>query len=206
MNTKFTAHMEQDLDKIAHGEMERDTLLREFYTMFKKDLETFAGKDVKKATQLLDIVCPECKNHNLLIRFGKSGPFVACTGYPECKFTSNFTRTDNGSIELVKAETKVLEEKCPKCSEPMRQLVGRFGPFVACSGYPKCKYIKQEEASFPCPEDKGTIIKKMWKGKTFWGCSNYPKCKFTIFSDIEQQKCSTCKAPYLLKHIVKMAL
>lgn len=199
MNTKFTAHMEEDLDKIANGELERDALLREFYTMFSKDLEVFAGKDVKRPMQVLDIKCPECKKHNLVIRFGKSGPFVGCPGFPDCTFTSNFTRKEDGSVELVKTETKILEEKCPKCGSALRQLVGRFGPFVACSAYPKCKYIKQEKANFKCPEDQGAVVKKMWKGKTFWGCENYPKCKFTIFSDIEQKPCPKCKLPYLLK-------
>ena len=203
MDIKFTAHMEEDLDKIAHGNLDRDTLLREFYTMFKKDLEVFAGKSVKRATQPLEKQCPSCKKHNLVIRFGKAGPFVGCQNFPDCTFTSNFTRKEDGSIELVKLEVKLLDEKCPKCSTPLRQLVGKFGPFVACSGYPKCKYIKQEKANFPCPKDKSAIVKKIWKGKTFWGCANYPKCKFTIFSDIEQIPCPTCKIPYLLKRYNK---
>ena len=82
----------------------------------------------------------------------------------------------------------------------LRQMVGRYGPFVACSGYPDCKYIQQTKATFKCPLDKkGDVVKKTWKGKTFWGCSNYPKCKFVIFGDIEQKKCPECKAPFLVK-------
>jgi len=202
MNTKFTAHMEEDLDKIAQGEMERDTLLRSFYQEFSKALEKFKGKKIEKAIEPLDITCPKCQEHNLVIRTGKRGAFVGCTGYPECDFTSNFERKDDGSIELIKAEApQLLDKTCPKCGSQLRRIVGKFGPFVACSGYPKCKYILQEKAGFKCPYDKGDVLKKIWRGKTMWGCSNYPKCKFAVFSDIEEKPCPKCKLPFLaVKH------
>ena len=135
--------MEEDLDKIAHGELERDTLLREFYEPFIKMLQEFKGKDDgKRAAEPTEITCPKCKKHKLAIRFGKAGEFLGCLGYPECDFTSNFKRNEEGEIELVKAPNrKLLDEKCPQCGKPLRQLVGKFGPFVACSGYPECKYI-----------------------------------------------------------------
>ncbi|MGC2310235.1 MAG: type I DNA topoisomerase [Candidatus Babeliaceae bacterium] len=199
MNVKFTATMEQYLDKIAQGAMERDALLHEFYDKFAKDVETFAGT-AHKAAESTHIKCPECKKGTLLIRFGKAGPFVGCSRYPECTFTSNFERAEDGTIKLIAHEApQLLNEKCPECDKQLRKLVGKYGPFVACSGYPECKYIQQNKANFPCPLDGGEVIERSWKGKKFWGCSNYPKCKFSIAGDIEQKPCPKCKNPYLLK-------
>jgi DNA topoisomerase-1 len=83
-------------------------------------------------------------------------------------------------------------------------MVGRFGPFIACSGYPECKYIHTVKAKFPCPLDGGEVIERSWKGKKFWGCKNYPKCKFSISGEIEQVTCPQCKKqPYLLKRFNK---
>lgn len=199
MDYKFTAHMEEDLDKIAHGTAERDTVLDAFYQQFEKDLATFAG-EAKRPHEATGLTCPSCKQGDLVIRFGKSGPFVGCSTYPACTFTSNFTRKEDGTIELTSTEAPtILEEACPNCGKPLRQMVGRYGPFISCSGYPECKYIKQVVANFPCPLDSAEVIRKQWKGSVFWGCVNYPKCKFTIFSDIEQTPCPVCKTPYLLK-------
>lgn len=203
MDYKFTAIMEEDLDKIAQGTLERDALLLQFYEAFEKDLQTFRG-EAKRPIEPLEMTCPECKKHKLAIRFGKSGHFVGCLGYPECPFTSNFKRTEDGSIELIATEApKLLEEACPKCGKPLRSIVGRFGPFIACSGYPECKYIQQTKAHFSCPLDKGDILKKQWKGKPFWGCKNYPECKFVIFGDIDETPCPNCKNPYLVKKFEK---
>lgn len=206
MNVKFTALMEEDLDKIAHGELARDTLLREFYAAFKKDLDAFLGTDsARKAPEPTEIDCPNCKKHKLAIRFGKSGAFLGCLGYPECSFTSNFKRDESGAIELVQAEApKVLDETCPQCGKQLREVRGKFGIFKACSGYPDCKYIPQEKATFKCPScKKGDFVKRKWRGGTMYGCSNYPTCKFAVFSDIEEKPCPTCKLPFLAKKVDK---
>jgi DNA topoisomerase-1 len=203
MNIKFTALMEEDLDKIAHGDLDRDTLLLNFYAAFSKHLETFRG-EAKRPAEPTDIECPDCKQAKLVMRFGKAGPFLGCPRYPECKFTSNFERLEDGTIKLTTStEPKLLDEKCPNCEKPLRAMVGRFGPFVACSGYPECKYIQQKKACFPCPLSGGTVIERMWKGKKFWGCSDYPKCNFSISGDIEQKACPQCNNPYLLKKVSK---
>jgi len=202
MDKKFTAHMEEDLDKIANGEMERDELLRGFYREFQADLKRFKGGEDKgkRAAIPTDIICPKCKKHKLNIKFGKSGEFLGCSSYPECDFTSNFERTEEGEIKLIKTEPpKMLKEKCPNCGKPMRKLNGRFGEFTACSGYPECKYIKREVAGFRCPYDKGEVVQKVWRGGKFWGCDNYPKCKFAVFDEIVEQKCPQCKLPFLIK-------
>lgn len=206
MDKKFTAHMEEDLDKIAAGELERDKLLKDFYKDFQVDLKKFKGGDEKgkKAAIPTDIKCPTCKKNILNIRFGKSGEFLGCSGYPDCDFTSNFERDESGKIKLVKTEPpKLLKEKCPQCGSPLRVLNGRYGEFVACSAYPKCKYIKKEVAGFKCPLDKGDVSRKVWRGGKFWGCDNYPKCKFAVFDEIEEKKCPQCKLPFLIKKVAK---
>lgn len=204
MDVKFTANMEEDLDKIAQGELERDKVLKEFYKAFQKDLKAFKGTS-GKTPQTTDLTCPECKDHKLLIRFGKTGEFLGCAGYPECKFTSNFKRDEQGNIEFTKAEApKLLEEHCPNCGKALRVMKGRYGEFIACSGYPECKYIHLEKANFKCPTcNAGDIVKRKWKVRTFWGCSKYPACKFVIFSDILDKPCPKCKVPYLLKEFNK---
>ena len=200
MDIKFTALMEEDLDKIANGEVERDTILREFYTEFQKDLAQFSGKEGKHA-EPTNIDCPECKKFKLAIRFSKGGEFVGCQDYPTCQFTSNFTRTETGDIQLVESKPiELLEKECPKCSKKLRKVLGKFGEFIACSGYPECKYIHQETAHFKCPLDNnGDITERKWRGGSFWGCSNYPKCKFAVFADIVNRACPKCKAPFLAK-------
>jgi DNA topoisomerase I len=204
MDLKFTASMEESLDKIAQGNLSRDVVIKDFYHDFEKDLETFRG-EAKKAIEKTEIICPECKEGHLLIRFGKAGPFVGCERYPQCKFTSNFERQLEGAIKLVKQEgPKVLEEACPLCEKPLRQMVGRFGPFIACTGYPGCKYIKQNKAKFKCTQcGKGDVVQKIWKGKKFWGCGTYPECNFSISGEIEETPCSQCNAPYLLRRVDK---
>jgi len=203
MEIKFTADMEENLDKIAAGDLNRDKLLKSFYKTFKKDLEKFSGKK-KREVQETEVKCPKCKKSKLIIRFGKAGEFLGCPNYPECKFTCNFERTEDNKIKCKEIEPpKELDQKCPTCKKNLRQVVGKFGPFSACSGYPDCKYIHREIASFVCPNDKGEVVKRRWRGGAMWGCGNYPKCKFAIFGEIEEKKCSKCKSPYLLKKFSK---
>jgi len=204
MDIKFTAHMEEDLDKIAQGELNRDEVLIGFYNGFEKHLEKFKGKDGKRAIETTEVECPSCKKAKLIVRFGKAGEFLGCPNYPECKFTCNFQRTADNKLECVATpEPKVLDEKCPNCGSPLRQVMGRFGPFIACSNYPECKYIHKVKASFPCPLDGGEVVQRSWRGGKFWGCSNYPKCKFAVFGDIEQTTCPDCKLPFLVKKVAK---
>jgi DNA topoisomerase-1 len=201
MDTSFTAQMEQDLDKIAQGHMERDELLRSFYSDFEKSLEKFVGEGIRKQAEPTDITCPECKKDTLVIRFGKAGAFLGCASFPECTFTSAFKRDESGNIVIVEQEQpQVLDKICPKCEKNLRTVKGRFGPFTACSGYPQCKYIEPVTANFKCLSCKeGDVVKRIWKGNTFWGCSRYPKCSFSIPGDIEQTPCPSCSKPFLLK-------
>lgn len=199
MDPKFTALMEEDLDKIENGELDRDVLLKAFYEAFQEDLTKFRGTEGGKETIKTEIICPTCNKENLVIRFGKSGEFLGCAGFPDCSFTSNFKRLEDGTIELISAEpATLLDEKCPNCGNQLRKLRGKFGDFVACSGYPECTYIKRNVANFKCPQCKdGDVIERAWRGGKFWGCSNYPKCKFAVFDKIEERPCPSCKWPFL---------
>lgn len=201
MDVNFTAHMEEDLDKIAQGELDRDKLLIAFYKDFSQALKKFGGEKTERPSEETDITCPTCKKAMLAIKFGKAGAFLGCTNYPDCTFTSNFERLEDGSIKIVEKQgPELLDETCPNCNSQLVKRVGRYGPFTACSNYPKCKYIKQEEAGFKCIEcKKGSMVKRSWRGSTFWGCSNYPECRFTIPGEIQETPCKKCKRPYMLK-------
>ncbi|MBD3273034.1 type I DNA topoisomerase [Candidatus Dependentiae bacterium] len=198
INVSFTAHMEEDLDKIADGKIKRDEVLLEFYKKFKKDLETWAGKDGKKKAVETNIKCPECGN-KLVIRFGKTGEFLGCSKFPECTFTSQFTKDEQGKIQLAKQEEpQEIDIKCPNCGKNLVKKVGKFGPFYACPGFPECKYIHQESLKMPCPKCGKKIVKRVSRRGSFWGCSGYPKCKFIIPGDVQEEPCPKCKNPYLL--------
>lgn len=201
INVDFTANMEQALDKIAEGQIARDDVLLKFYEKFSEDVKKFGGNTTRREAKKTDLTCPEC-GKMLFIRFGKAGEFAGCEGFPECKFTSNIKRDEDGKLELVEAEQPDNEEvdiKCEKCGKTMIRRVGRYGPFIACSGYPECKHIHQEKLKMPCPKCKSAIGKRSWRGGTFWGCTSYPKCKFAIFGDVVEKKCPKCKKePYLL--------
>lgn len=189
--------MEEDLDKIAQGDIERNSVLLEFYDKFKKDLVKFGGQEASRKAIETDVECPECKK-KLVIRFSKNGEFAGCSGFPECKFTSNFTKAEDGTITLVHEEAQVVDISCPQCSKTLVKKMGRFGPFLSCPGYPDCKYIHQESLKTPCDVCGEKMVKRRWRGGAFWGCSGYPKCKNSIFGSIAEEKCPSCNAPYLV--------
>ena len=150
-----------------------------------------------------DVKCPECKKEYLGVRFGKAGEFLGCLSYPDCTYTCNFERTEDNKLRCIEIEKpKELDLKCEKCDSNLREIIGRYGKFIACSAYPECKYVYREKAPFKCPLDKkGDVVKRKWRGGTLWGCGNYPKCKFAVFGDIELTKCPECKLPFLVKKV-----
>jgi DNA topoisomerase-1 len=94
----------------------------------------------------------------------------------------------------------VLEEPCPKCGKPLLQRDGQYGEFVACSGYPKCKYVKQDLLEVPCPKCGGDVaVRKNRRGDTFYGCTRYPKCDFTSNQLLVNQTCPKCDSAYLVE-------
>jgi DNA topoisomerase-1 len=189
LDTKFTAQMEENLDKIERGEVKWTNLLKRFYGSFQKDLER-AGREMKGEVPV-DLACPKC-GRPMAIKSGKNGLFLACTGYPECKNTANFTRGEKGNILVEKVpEIEQTEATCDICGRPMVVKKGKFGPFLACSGYPECKYTRAlqpeggqntegKDAGVACKACGGRMLLKLNRsGQRFLACENYPRCTQT---------------------------
>ncbi len=191
MDYKFTAHMEDDLDSIAGGTKEWVPVIKEFYDPFKENLMK-KHEEVAKSEITSDVVCDKC-GKPMVIKMSRFGKFLACTGYPECRNTKPIDQ--NGAVMEHPPEHQT-DEKCDKCGSPMVLKHGRFGPFFACSAYPKCKNIKniQQKTGVTCPQcNQGDIIAKRSKrGKTFYSCNRYPDCKFALWSKPTGEKCPTC--------------
>ena len=253
----YTAHLEEELDDIEEGKEKWTDTLAEFYKKFQKDLK-YAEKhmeNIKRMEKPTDEKCENC-GAPLVIKWGKHGSFyacstydkedpntckftkenpinlpdldsadvqettqeeycencgrvmvlkrgrfgqfMACTGYPDCKTTR---RLDQGK----KVPDIPLDELCPKCGRNMMIRHGRFGEFTACSGYPECKYVKQNFIGVKCPEckDGDLVEKRARKGNTFYGCGNYPKCKFTSAHKPIAEKCPSCGSEYLVEKNLK---
>ena len=159
------------------------------------DLPDLDSADVQETTQ--EEYCENC-GRPMVLKRGRFGQFMACTGYPECKTTR---RLDQGK----KVPDIPLDEKCPQCGRNLLLRHGRFGEFISCSGYPECKWVKQNYIGVKCPECKtGDLAeKKARRGNLFYGCSNYPKCKFTSAYKPVDEPCPECGSPYLLEKTLK---
>ena len=254
---QYTARLEEELDEIEEGKEKWTDTLAEFYVKFKKDLR-YAEKhmeNVKRMEKPTEEKCERCGSP-LVIKWGKHGSFyacsayskddpnsctftkenpidlpdldsadmqetapeeycencgrvmvlkrgrfgqfMACTGYPDCKTTR---RLDQGR----KVPDIPLDEKCPQCGSNMVLRHGRYGEFVACSAYPKCKYVKQNYIGVKCPKCKeGELVeKKARRGNIFYGCSNYPKCRFTSAAKPLAEKCPQCGNDFLVEKNLK---
>ena len=254
---QYTARLEEELDEIEEGKETWTHALGDFYKKFEKDLR-YASKhmeNIKRMEKPTDEKCERCGSP-LVIKWGKHGSFyacssydkedpnsctftkenpinlpdldsadvqettqeeycencgrvmvlkrgrfgqfMACTGYPDCKTTR---RLDQGK----KVPDIPLDEICPKCGRNMMIRHGRYGEFTTCSGYPECKYVKQNFIGVQCPLCKeGELVeKRARKGNTFYGCGNYPKCKFTSAHKPIAEKCPACGSEYLVEKFLK---
>ncbi|GEJ56211.1 type I DNA topoisomerase [Anaeromyxobacter diazotrophicus] len=206
MDVAFTAGMEEKLDEIEEGNAQWQSVLQDFYTGFKEDLAKaeVTMRDVKRQEIATDLVCEKC-GKPMVIKWGRMGEFLACSGYPECRNTMNFKRGEDGSIAPVKEEEITTDEKCPTCGAPMVVKRGRFGRFLACSKYPECKTSKPISIGVTCPKGCGGYIseRRSKRGKTFYGCSSYPKCDFVSWDRPRNEACPTCGSAYLLEKFSK---
>ncbi|HWZ79159.1 MAG TPA: type I DNA topoisomerase [Candidatus Sulfotelmatobacter sp.] len=255
---QYTARLEEELDEIEEGKEKWQDAMSDFYKKFQKDLK-YAEKhmeNIKRMEKPTDEKCEKC-GAPLVIKWGKHGSFyacstydkddpntctftkenpinlpdldsadmqetgaaeeycencgrvmvlkrgrfgqfMACTGYPDCKTTR---RLDQGK----KVPDIPLDELCPKCGRNMMIRHGRYGEFTTCSGYPECKYVKQNYIGVKCPDckDGDLVEKRARKGNTFYGCSNYPKCKFTSAHKPIAEKCPSCGSEYLVEKNLK---
>jgi DNA topoisomerase I len=189
----YTARMEEELDEVEDGKLSWTGALTEFYSKFKKDLEV-AGRnmaDIKGEGIPTDVKCEKC-GKPMVIRLGRNGNFMACTGYPECKNTGDLPPELAAQYGTPSAAApEVPEQTCEKCGKPMALKRGRFGYFMACTGYPECrntkKIVVKEGAATAvgdvlldekCPECGNNLAKKHGRYGEFVACSNYPTCKF----------------------------
>jgi DNA topoisomerase-1 len=190
----FTAHLEDQLDAVARGEMQWLPVLENFWQPFIK-LITVTEETVKRSDvtqEKLDENCPKC-GKELSIRLGKHGRFIGCSGYPECDYTRNL-----GDDNAQPAAEVVEGRKCPDCGSDLQIRIGKYGKFIGCTNYPKCKHIepleKPEDTQVQCPEcSKGTMLKRKSKrGKIFYSCSCYPKCAYAVWDEPINEPCPQC--------------
>lgn len=203
LDTGFTAEMEKRLDEIEEGKISWLDVLSGFYGPFKKSLDAAKTEmqPIKRTGIATDIKCDKC-GAPMVIKYGKSGEFLACSAYPACKNTSDFTRDEKGEVRPAgKKEPPSSAGTCEKCGRPMVVKRGRFGEFIACSGYPECKNTKPISTGTPCPNPgcDGQIVKKRSKtGRTFYGCNRYPDCQYVSWDEPVHEKCPDCGSPILV--------
>lgn len=189
----FTARMEEDLDKVETGNKDWVKLIGDFYETFKKDIAKASTS--MRFDEKTDQKCPECGG-NLLVKPGRYGLFLGCSGYPTCKFTKPYESDGDGEAAQQRAKPQPTDEKCDKCGAGMVIRQGKYGKFIACSAYPKCVNRRPYVGDFKCPRKDcgGKIVpKKTKKYSVFYGCSNYPNCTFVTWNTpIENETCPDC--------------
>ncbi len=194
VDIKFTAQMEENLDKVAEGKEKWVPVVKDFYGPFHARLES-KTKEIKKEDILekLDRKCPQCGG-DLIVKFGRFGKFIACNKFPDCRYTEK-------TAEEEKIEKENSGEACEKCGAPMVVKRGKYGAFLGCSRYPECKNIKkiQKKTGLKCPKCKeGDILERRSKrGKTFYGCSRYPECDFSLWNKPTGKTCEKCSSPMI---------
>ena len=198
---QFTAHMEDDLDAISLGKREWKAFLKNFWAPFKDEVESV--KEKKFVGEPLDEKCPECQSQ-LSKKFGRNGYFIACNGYPDCKYT----RPINGEHQ---DEPVYSDETCEKCGAKMLFKEGRYGKYLACSGFPECRnnqpLVKPKSLDITCPSCKeGEIMEKKSRyGKIFYSCNRYPKCKYALWDKPFAEPCPKCAFPIVVEKTTKRA-
>jgi DNA topoisomerase-1 len=197
----YTARMEEELDDIEEGKLDWREAMSEFYDRFTKDL-THAEEhmtNIKRMERPTDLICEKC-GKPLVIKWGKHGSFIACTGYPECTFTRELTVDLPDVVEGADLTEQDAEEYCENCGRTMVLKKGRFGTFFACTGYPDCKTTKpiggtQKKADQPldekCPQCGNNMVMKYGRFGEFTACGNYPACKYVKQKTIGV-KCPEC--------------
>ncbi len=195
-NVEFTAKMEEELDTIASGKRAYKKVLNDFYSPFSRALTHIekSTKEIKKSLQeVTDEKCELC-GRPMVIKWGRNGRFMACSGYPECKSTKPL-------LEDQEKHQHLAGMKCELCGGDMLVRGSRFGTFLGCSNYPKCRNTKSITMGIKCPKCKeGELVERKTKRKkNFYGCSRYPDCDFASWDKPVDQKCDTCGSPYIVQ-------
>jgi DNA topoisomerase-1 len=191
IDVRFTAEMEEELDEVARGQREWQPMVREFYKPLEAALDKAAA--APRVEEETDERCEKC-GRPMVVRWGRFGRFLACSGFPECRQSKPLAGEEEAS--------QATDEKCDICGQPMVIRRGRYGPFLACSNYPTCRGTRRllAKVGVACPECGGDIVaKKTGRGRTFYGCSNYPKCRFTSWSRPLPKGCPQCSGPLVAR-------
>ena len=194
-NVDFTARMEDELDQVESGQAGWVKVVEDFYGPFARDLERAEGqrRELKASLQEeTDKICEKC-GKVFVIKWGRNGRFLACSGFPECRNTH----------PLEASEPERSDEVCEKCGSEMAIRTGRNGRFLACSGYPKCKNTRSISTGVPCPQEEcnGQLKERSSRrGKTFFGCGNFPACTYASWDRPLNRPCPMCDGPFLAEH------
>jgi DNA topoisomerase-1 len=206
VSSDFTAQMEEQLDEVEEGAVDWVKLLRDFYGPFEKDLARakVEMRDLKREEEPTEEVCEKC-GKPMVIKWGRNGYFLACSGYPDCRNTKEYTRNADGTL-TVQPATRPSDQICPTCGSPMVIRRGRFGEFLACSRYPDCKTTSPISLGVACPRPGcgGYLTeKRSRRGKIFFGCSNYSKtkCDFVSWDRPLPQRCPQCDAAFVVQKV-----
>jgi DNA topoisomerase I len=209
MDVGFTADMERSLDHVAEGKEDWVELLSKFSREFNPTLRQ-AEENMARVKAGLEtrISCEVCQRP-MVIKFGRNGSFLACSGYPECKNTKNFTRDEKGELQVV-VEPAVTQQKvgdCPRCGGALILKKARTGSrFVACSTYPECRYTEPHRTGVSCPvkDCPGELVEKSSKrGKIFYSCTEYPRCTYALWDWPVVEECPECASPLLVRKQTK---
>jgi len=203
----FTARLEDELDAVSRGEEDWIPLLQQFWHPFK-DRVDHTQEHVKRSDVTQEVIketCPQC-GAPLSIRLGRHGRFIGCTKYPECDYTRDLadaTRPEQPPAEVVEGRS------CPECGAELQVKRGKYGKFIGCGAYPKCRYIepleRPQDTGVTCPKcDQGTLLKKKSRrGKIFYSCSTYPKCDYALWDEPLAGPCPQCGWPVLTLKVTK---
>lgn len=193
----FTAQMEDELDSIANGSVDMKTVLEQFYGDFEKDLDnaekTVSKEDIVVPEQETDITCEKC-GARMVVKQGRFGKFAACPNYPECKNTKPIGK-DGKVIEKDETPPEKTGEICSLCGGEMLKRHGRYGDFIACSNYPKCKNTRQilKTIGVACPKCGAQLAVRTGKKRSvFYSCERHPDCDFVSWDMPTNEKCPVC--------------
>jgi DNA topoisomerase-1 len=185
----FTAQMETELDKVEEGDIAWQKVLGDFWTPFSKALGAVDVQQLIRETHDLSSLeqdkCPNCGS-GLVVKSGRFGPFIACTRYPECRYTKPLRRD--------KVPDRPTDEVCRECGAPMVIKTGRFGEFLACTRYPACKHTRPVPLGIKCPKcGTGDLAERRTRrGRSFFGCLRYPECDFSVWNRPVPVPCPNC--------------
>ena len=188
-NVGFTSEMENELDKVEEGDLGWQKVLDNFWQPFSEALgkvDTNAMiREAYDVGNLEEKPCPECGG-KLTVKSGRFGPFIACTNYPECRYTKPLKRD--------KVPDRPTDEICKQCGAPMVIKTGRYGEFLACTRYPECKHTRPIPLGVKCPScGTGDLAERRTRrGRSFYGCSNYPDCTFSTWHRPVPDTCPEC--------------